>query len=141
MQTIKLEDLEQQEKANNADNNQPLEATSTSEQVESSAQTEQIVLQNNATEKKTTATSAKILKMEETTTTRIEPTTENSENTKTNEQKLPEEKQAKQEQAFKLTEKDSEIDNKVIIGGLALISVSSMIALGFMIFQNHIKPR
>lgn len=132
MQTIKLEVLEQQETANTVDNNQQQEETSLSEEV---------VLQNNVTEKKTTTTSAKILKQEETTTTRIEPTTENSENIKTNEQKLPEEKQAKQEQAFKLTEKDSEIDNKVIIGGLALISVSSMIALGFMIFQNHIKPR
>ncbi len=83
----------------------------------------------------------KIAKQAVTTTSKIEATEQNSEMTKSMEQNPAEEKQAKQEHAFKLTGKDSDLNNKVIVGGLTLITLSSAIALGVMIFQNHIKPR
>lgn len=49
--------------------------------------------------------------------------------------------QAKQEREFKLTGQETELHNKIIVGGLALITVSSAGALAFLIFNNHIKPR
>ena len=61
--------------------------------------------------------------------------------TKTNELENQEEKQARQEKAFELTDEESEIHNIVIMGGLALIALSSMGALGFMIFHGKFRPR
>lgn len=61
--------------------------------------------------------------------------------TKTNELENQEEKQARQEKAFELTDEESEIHNIVIMGGLALIALSSMGALGFMVFHGKFRPR
>lgn len=74
------------------------------------------------------------------TTSTIEATA-TSENTNINELNITQETQAKQEQEFRLTADDSDLQNKMIMGSLALGVLSSLGALGFMIFNNHIKPK
>jgi len=71
-----------------------------------------------------------------------EMTEENSQNTEINTlMNLDEQKQAKQEQAFKLTENENGLHNKLLMGGLAVAATGSLGALLFMIIKNHIRPR
>ena len=64
-----------------------------------------------------------------------------SENSKTIQSSSKKTLHAKQEREFKLTDQETELHNKLVIGGLALITISSAGALAFLIFNNHIKPR
>lgn len=102
------------------------ETTSSVEKIsESSSQT--TLEEKNTTSRKETPTS--------------EMTEENSQNTEINTLNLDEQKQAKQEQAFKLTENENGLHNKLLMGGLAVAATGSLGALLFMIIKNHIRPR
>lgn len=112
-----------------------------------SAETEE-VLQNNTqtmTEQAQTITT----KTEPTTSAATEKTTpatvqqimENSQNTELNSINIEEQKQAKQEQAFELTGDELNINNKLMVGGLAITAISSLGALIFLIIKNNLRLR
>ena len=87
--------------------------------------TEQVQIITSKTELTTSATTVRM------TPTTVQQTVENSQNTEINSINTEEQKQAKQEQAFKLTGNELNIHNKMMMGGLAVTALGSLGALVF----------
>ena len=112
-----------------------------------SAETEEVLQNNTQTTKgqaQTMTANAELTTSATTTKTipsTVQQTVENSQNTEINSINTKEQKQAKQEQAFKLTGNELNLHNKLMLGGLAITAIGSLGALVFLIIKNNLRLR
>ena len=97
--------------------------------------TDQIQTVTTQTEPTTSAVNAKTIP------TTVQQSVENSQNTEITSINIEEQKQAKQEQAFKLTGNELNLHNKLMLGGLAVTAIGSLGALIFLIIKNNLRLR